>query len=408
MAHPSRRHALLLGLLAITGTAVAAQQLPKPPAFSSGTEVVVVDFFVTDKTDHPVRGLTAKDFVVKEDGKERPIVAFEAFPSDGDSAIAGASANPSTPPNSARASASTVLLVDDGQMSPQQAIRLRPALKALLARVGDRSGSLMLLAPASKVQASEVLPAGAPKVAAVVDRINGQRVDTHSNIPMDDAESIAIAEGDVPVLARVTARFVQLNPEVQRDMAENLVHDQARMVAHEARTRRETMYRVAMVALDWLGAHPGRHSLIIVSGGFARDPSDPKYGDVVTRSLQVNAPIHFLDALGLEGFGPYDGAENGPALTREAKERPTARFDAAEGSTGLADDTGGVIVENANDLAKGLARLLDTMQTYYVIAYQPPPHEKPGFKKIKVEVRTKGLNVRARQGYFDTSKPAAK
>ena len=36
-------------------------------------------------------------------------------------------------------------------------------------------------------------------------------------------------------------------------------------------------------------------------------------------------------------------------------------------------------------MAKSLGRLLDTMQTYYVLAYQPPPHEKQGFKKAGME-----------------------
>src|SRR5213596_2647508 len=90
------RHVRLPAALALTlalGAVVPAQQLPKPPAFTSGTELVVVDFFVTDKSDRAVRGLSAKDFVVKEDGKERPIVAFEAFGGDDPSApVAGAAA----------------------------------------------------------------------------------------------------------------------------------------------------------------------------------------------------------------------------------------------------------------------------------------------------------------------------
>jgi hypothetical protein len=39
--------------------------------------------------------------------------------------------------------------------------------------------------------------------------------------------------------------------------------------------------------------------------------------------------------------------------------------------------------------------------TYYVLSYEPPEHTKPGFRKIKVEVATKGLKVIARRGYFD-------
>src|SRR5437660_8216199 len=111
---------IALGAILVAGVSVPAQQLPKPPAFSSGTELVVVDFFVTDKSDKAVRGLTAKDFVVKEDGKERPIVAFEAFPGDAvaadGAAAAPAGGAPAAATASAPASASTVLLVDDGQL----------------------------------------------------------------------------------------------------------------------------------------------------------------------------------------------------------------------------------------------------------------------------------------------------
>jgi VWFA-related protein len=157
---------------------------------------------------------------------------------------------------------------------------------------------------------------------------------------------------------------------------------------------------VSLLCLDWLAARPGRHSMIVVSGGFAREQVDTKYQDVVTRSLRANAPIHFLDARGLQGIGRYAGVQYGPALSRNADEGPFGWVEAAEGSALLADETGGVVVGNSNDLEKGLGRLLDAMQTYYILAYQPPAHDKPGYRKIKVEVRTKGLNVRARRGYY--------
>jgi hypothetical protein len=43
------------------------------------------------------------------------------------------------------------------------------------------------------------------------------------------------------------------------------------------------------------------------------------------------------------------------------------------------------------------------MQTYYVIGYEAPPHSKRGFHKIEVQLRTKGVNVRARRGYYDAA-----
>jgi VWFA-related protein len=365
-----------------------AQDQPKPPTFSSSTELVLVDFVVTDKADRPVRGLSARDFVVKEDGRERPIVTFEAF-----GGAAPARTTPSLP------DAATVLLVDDGQLSPQQAARLRPALKGLMATVGGRSGSLMLVAPESRVSVVGQLPAGAAAMSAAVDRIAGQRVEDPSNLPVADAEALAIASGDLPALARVTGRFLTIHPELTADQANIFARERGIDVAHEALVRREAMYDVALQCLDWLAAQPGRHSLIVVSGGFARDPNDANYFEVVTRSQRANAPMHFLDARGLQGIGRYQGVEYGTGLSRDVDEGPFGWYDAASGSTDLADDTGGISVSNVNDMEKGLGRLLDTMTTYYVLAYQAPAHEKAGYRRIRVEIRTKGLTVRARRGY---------
>jgi hypothetical protein len=78
---------------------------------------------VSDKSDHPVSGLTAKDFIVKEDGKERPIVSFDAFgsggtvtPPAGQGVASAAPAAATSVPNNA----STVVLVDDGQLTMAQ------------------------------------------------------------------------------------------------------------------------------------------------------------------------------------------------------------------------------------------------------------------------------------------------
>jgi hypothetical protein len=55
----------------------AAQQ-PTGPAFRGGIDVVNVDVTVLDKNRRPVRGLTAADFTVLENGEPRSIVTFSA------------------------------------------------------------------------------------------------------------------------------------------------------------------------------------------------------------------------------------------------------------------------------------------------------------------------------------------
>ncbi len=63
----------------IAAAAGDARQAPaQPPRFRSGVEVVELDVSAIDKEGRPVRGLTAADFTVLEDGQPQSIVQFAA------------------------------------------------------------------------------------------------------------------------------------------------------------------------------------------------------------------------------------------------------------------------------------------------------------------------------------------
>src|SRR5687767_14400722 len=73
--------ALILVLAAGTGRPSAQQQSPQPPdtprfESSAGVSIVSVDVVVRDSSGNVVRGLTAKDFVVSEDGKPQKVETF--------------------------------------------------------------------------------------------------------------------------------------------------------------------------------------------------------------------------------------------------------------------------------------------------------------------------------------------
>src|SRR5262245_6530956 len=58
---------------------VGSQDRPTPQSsFRTGIDLVYVDVSVLDSDRRPVRGLQAADFVVREDGRPRPIAAFSA------------------------------------------------------------------------------------------------------------------------------------------------------------------------------------------------------------------------------------------------------------------------------------------------------------------------------------------
>lgn len=63
--------------MAVAAFALAAVHA-QGPTFRARTDIVQLDVAVLDKQHHPVKGLTAKDFTVLEDGRPVDIVAFDA------------------------------------------------------------------------------------------------------------------------------------------------------------------------------------------------------------------------------------------------------------------------------------------------------------------------------------------
>jgi VWFA-related protein len=395
-----RRFALVACLTFASMPSSSAQQAPTPPVFSASTSVVLVDFVVADGKDRVVGGLTARDFVVKEDGQPRPVVSFVAY-ADAPKAQ-GEAVPPGGAPPVSKAITVTVLFVDDAQISAQQFYRAKPALKKLISTMSERGGVLALAAPRSKVWLARGVDGNAAVFNAALDRVEGRWIKDQSDFPITDAEAFAVERGNPWVEARVVRRFVELTPRFDAGSAAIAARSRALEVARAARLRREDAYNTLTTAFDWLGQLPGRHSVILVSGGFAEDPDDSRRQDLVTRSLRANAPVHFLDARGLEGLGRLQGVDfSRTPPARAAGEMPFASLNAAEGASSLARESGGISIQNANDLSKGLTRVFDTMTTYYVLGYEPPAHSTKGFRKIKVESTVKGVHILARAGYFD-------
>ena len=69
----------------------------------------------------------------------------------------------------------------------------------------------------------------------------------------------------------------------------------------------------------------------------------------------------------------------------------------------LANGTGGFPIFNTNDFAGGLDKIAHELDEYYVLGYAPAELTHDGsYHRIQVKVESKGLEVRARNGYYDT------
>src|SRR5678809_1673951 len=76
-------------------------------------------------------------------------------------------------------------------------------------------------------------------------------------------------------------------------------------------------------------------------------------------------------------------------------------FDPRSGLGRLADQTGGFLIRDTNDLANGLRRINDDMHGYYLVTYTPTNDDYNGkFRQISVKLNHQSFDVQARKGYY--------
>ena len=109
---------------------------------------------------------------------------------------------------------------------------------------------------------------------------------------------------------------------------------------------------------------------------------------------------HGVDLAGRQGIGDAHRSEG--AWTKDLEQQEQALSSRPAAALGrLANETGGFLIDNTNDLGKGVARMQVDRTTYYLLGYQPTNSKADGrFRKVNVKVVRRGkYTVRSRPGY---------
>jgi VWFA-related protein len=411
-----------LAVLVFVSSVAHSQDAPKPqegdasqeatPKFPAQVEQVTVDVVVTDKKGNPITGLTAADFTVTEDGVTQPIASFEA--------VQLPAAPSETPPekprvstnfdHSGRVGRTFVLVFDDVHMTRANAHRAKAAVSEFLkkgVREGDR---VTLVATGGDAWWTTRMEAGREELITLLKRLEGRHIPDTSPERMSDYEAMRIhIYNDPQVSERVGRRFEslglsQVDPGTRSALDGNrnpFIWARASDVYFQSVSRtRITLGLLERVLLS-LASAKGRKSVILVSDGFIYDPNLDDFKTVVQASRRANAAIYYVAAGGLEGV-PYLSAEFGPPI--DERDLGSALLDntlAGEGSESVASDSGGFVVRNTNDLSRGIQRIAQESQAYYLLGYNPTNTKPDGrFRKIEVKVARKGIELRARKGYY--------
>jgi VWFA-related protein len=178
-------------------------------------------------------------------------------------------------------------------------------------------------------------------------------------------------------------------------------------------------------ALEAIARHlarvPGRKNLIWLSAGFpfsiGFDDLDEMleanrerrhFGEEIERTARAlndaNLAVYPVDARGLVGLDefradvrrapPRAGAKGGGGVPRRIWQNQQTMLE-------LAERTGGEAYYNRNDLDRAIRQAVEDARVTYVLGYYPAHDTWDGrFRKLKVQVRRKGVEVRYRTGYF--------
>ena len=413
---------ILGGALAARAAAPQAAQSTLPPV---GVELVQVDVAVTDKDGRPIAGLTAADFEVREDGKPQAVAYFgvegrteDAVPAPALSKplppaeVIAAPARPAPPRSSVR---QIVLAVDDLHIAPTNMVAARAALKKFVDEQVDEDDRVALVTTSGSTGLSQELTRDREDLRRAIDRLSliQQRRVRFDGVPhLSEYQAELIDRGDPEAIRVAVQEILHANPDLGEDLARLQAYQRAQSMLAETMNYSGQALRTVEGVVAALAPVSGRKIVVLCSDGFlvGLGSSDTRHYDlrrIIDAATRSGVVLYALDTRGLVSEVPGGDAsfEGPPVMTapggRESLQRRSVEA-LRDGMNALAEDTGGLLVMNSNDLSAGLGRILRDNRLYYVLAYEPANPKRDGkFRKIEVRLRGRsGLRVRTRAGYF--------
>ena len=406
-------------VLALAGGAgPSAQQGQKPveqPRFEGSTSItlVSVDVVVRDSKGEVVRGLTAKDFTILEDGKPQKIDNF-SFQEIASSAPAGAL---------------DVQLLDGLEDKVRaEAARAATATAATpepAAPAGDPAGTmnrrmLMIMFDVSSMQPDDVQRAVEDARDWVGEKMTGAdliaiiTIGTRLNVLTDFTSSKEEALTALQKLAYNEG--TEVDPQSAATAATEADAAEAGTTTTEADAFQEFNNDVRLRALKTvcqeLAPIQQKKALLYFSAGMNRSGEDNQIElrNATSTCNRGNVSIYPVDTRGLQAVAAGGGAAsrgNGRSLLTGQGMRGFQQLNQSQETlTTLAADTGGRAFTDTNDFGDAFARVQRDLAAYYLLGYSSTNPSRDGrFRRITVRVNAnrpelKGISVDARQGYY--------
>jgi VWFA-related protein len=370
--------------------------------------LVEVPVTVIDRAGNPVRGLTAANFELFDQGTKRAVGNFEAIDFESEAMRSASPLNPSARRN-------FILLFDLSFSSPVGRNKAQDAARNFIAKgMGRRD-----LAAVATIDVDR----GFRMVTALTTDRNllGSAIANPRTFVSSDP--LRIAGTDVLQLAP-TDNVSRADVNAVDDFAADIARGEKKLNDQYNRTRIERQLRLLSDLGRTLRVLPGRKQVILFSEGFdprlvrGRDArasadeqddtsqtvsgnvwrvdTDARYGssmtmtilDEMSRTLRgSDVVLHAVDIQGVR----VQNDENG------------SRINSNDALHLLSRPTGGEVFKNSNDVNADLEKMLRAQNVVYVLGFRAPASNDGKFHELKVRVTgVPGARVFHRAGYYDS------
>jgi VWFA-related protein len=434
-----------LFLFSLAVIAAMAAPLAAEEPIAAKAEVVSIDVVVTDGDGKPIRDLKKEEFEVLEDGKRQVVHNFVYAGKPASEAAAADAANPApapAPPEAAPAPAPTtvpatrniLIVVDDLHIAIDGIENTKKALHRVLDEFVVEGDQVALLNTGT-VGVVQAFTRDKAEIGTSIDKLLLQRAaeaqSRTSDLSAVQAEMILSGDRQATQLAgrnlldEAGSKFdnstpiaaLQSNPGLSQGKegaAEAEQQRRARGVLEEALHHSVRSLRAMDGALRGLSRLPGRKLCLLISDGFltGQGTTSDKTAElrrVIDAATRSGTVVYTLDSRGLVTRNRDASVQAGTSLpTQQSSVDRRAEQIFRTTLENIAQQTGGFLVRDTNDLAGGLHRMLEDNASYYLMSYEPINQKRDGkFRKIEVKVTRPGLRVRTRAGYYapDDRKP---
>jgi len=341
-------------VIAVAMLHAGARGQDRPPRFRTAISVVEVDATAVNEAGQPVRGLTAPDFTVRENGQQRRIVAVrEITISDGPQPhdTSRQSQIHDVADNQFPEGRLLVLFIDDATLLPDAAIV--HAAREIASGAIERMGTADLMSVVFTGNNSHAQD-------FTRDRARLRRAIERTSVGFD-------------VTQRGTQRLWQASVRTLLNIAEAL--------------RGVPRHRKAIIYVS-----------IGVPGGAPRFLE--QWRALTHATLASSTPIYAFDPSGVGGIEMFNAAHPYSRVSG-----PPSAFRNFLGD--ISAGTGGRAALVTNDYGPALSRLFEDTASYYLIGYETPlPVDDGRFRRLEVHATRPGTRVHARSGFYAHRAPS--